>query len=92
MKIGILTALWQRVAGALEHSRRHLMAAPVLAVVLIPLVFNWAWASRAGWPGLAWRPSRYCIMPTAIQELQIPMNSIFSWLTSHAGFTCTGFP
>ncbi len=43
-----LTALWQSVADALQGPRRQLLAAPVLAVVLIPLVFNWAWATRAG--------------------------------------------
>src|SRR5690606_39597248 len=53
-----IAALWQRltdsiaarVAAAAESGgmqRARLFAAPVLALALIPLVFNWAWASRA---------------------------------------------
>ena len=41
--IGI-AALWQQAAAYLKGSWSR--AAPVLALVLIPLVFNWPWASR----------------------------------------------
>jgi hypothetical protein len=43
-----LTGVWMRVADSLASPRGRLLAAPVLLVALIPLVFNWAWASRAG--------------------------------------------
>lgn len=43
-----LAALWQSIARVLSHARRHWIAAPVLAVALIPLVSNWEWASRRG--------------------------------------------
>jgi hypothetical protein len=43
-----LTALWTRVAESLSHDRSHLLASPVLLIALVPLVFNWTWASRAG--------------------------------------------
>ncbi|MBI4410603.1 MAG: hypothetical protein HY561_12895, partial [Gemmatimonadetes bacterium] len=56
-----LAALWQRLAAGLADSgwmdaargrlaglrRPHLVAAPVLALGLIPLALNWGWASRA---------------------------------------------
>ena len=41
--IGI-AALWQQTAQQLKGSWSR--AAPVLALALIPLVFNWSWASR----------------------------------------------
>ncbi len=39
---------WGVVASWLAATRRWLLASPVLLVALIPLVFNWSWASRAG--------------------------------------------
>src|SRR5690606_9772807 len=56
-----IAALWQRLADAVSARldaargddalagmrRAQLVAAPVLALALIPLVFNWTWASRA---------------------------------------------
>ena len=43
-----LASLWHRISGTLTRARPFLMASPVLAVSFIPLVSNWAWASRAG--------------------------------------------
>jgi hypothetical protein len=43
-----LTAVWLRVADSLSNPNRQILAAPVLLVALLPLVFNWMWASRAG--------------------------------------------
>lgn len=43
-----LVALWRWVAGAGAGVRRLAIASPVLGVVLLPLGFNWAWATRAG--------------------------------------------
>src|SRR5690606_30950550 len=53
-----IVALWQRLAGSIAArlsaaaedggmQRARLLAAPVLALAFIPLVFNWTWASRA---------------------------------------------
>jgi hypothetical protein len=50
-----LTGVWLRVAESVSSARRHLVAAPVLLVAAIPLVFNWTWASRAGdWATRDW--------------------------------------
>ncbi len=43
-----LVAVWRWVAGSATSSRRLAVASPILALVLLPLAFNWAWASRAG--------------------------------------------
>ena len=48
-----LTAVWQDLTERVRErnrsaSRPELIAAPVMAVALIPLIFNWSWASRAG--------------------------------------------
>ncbi len=43
-----LTGLWRYVAGIFSSPRRFLLAAPVLVLAVVPLTFNWAWASRAG--------------------------------------------
>jgi hypothetical protein len=43
-----LTLLWSELAKrAAAGGRGLLMASPILAVALIPLAFNWAWASRS---------------------------------------------
>ena len=39
---------WGVVASWSASARRWLLASPVLALALVPLVFNWSWASRAG--------------------------------------------
>jgi hypothetical protein len=48
--VGIgLTWIWLRLAERLRQlPRPHLVAAPVLAIALIPLVLNWSYATRAG--------------------------------------------
>ncbi len=57
--IGI-AALWQRLAAHFEGRGRarsfaELAAAPVLLLALIPLVFNWSWASRRNdWSARDW--------------------------------------
>lgn len=44
-----LTLLWWELARrAGQGSRGLLTASPILAVALIPLAFNWGWATRAG--------------------------------------------
>lgn len=44
-----LTGLWQLLMDGREHERgRRLLSAPILALALIPLIFNWPYASRAG--------------------------------------------
>jgi hypothetical protein len=44
-----LTALWMRVTEAVAHrARPGMLASPVLAVALLPLVLNWPYASRMG--------------------------------------------
>jgi hypothetical protein len=40
--------LAQMAAQLTKGARRYAIAAPVLAVAVIPLVLNWSWASRAG--------------------------------------------
>jgi hypothetical protein len=45
--IGLVGA-WRWVAGGALELRALRLASPVLLVALVPLVFNWAWASRAG--------------------------------------------
>jgi len=46
-----LAGLWnwlsERVAGG-DAARGRLYASPVLALALLPMIFNWSWASRAG--------------------------------------------
>ncbi len=43
-----LTRLWSWLARQFTGDRRFLLASPVMVVALIPLAFNWSWASRAG--------------------------------------------
>lgn len=43
-----LIAAWRWLAGTEAGGRRLLVTSPVLGVALLPLVFNWSWASRAG--------------------------------------------
>ncbi len=44
-----LTALWRWMAQLFTRTRRKLLlAAPVLVLALVPLGFNWTWATRAG--------------------------------------------
>jgi len=45
--IGLVWA-WDAAARAIKGARGHLALSPILALALIPLAFNWAWASRAG--------------------------------------------
>ncbi|MCG6954975.1 MAG: DUF2723 domain-containing protein [Gemmatimonadetes bacterium] len=50
-----LAWMWGAVASTLKGARRYLVTAPILAVALIPLGFNWMWASRAGdWAAHDW--------------------------------------
>jgi hypothetical protein len=50
-----LAWMWGALATALTGARRYLATAPILAVALIPLGFNWSWASRAGdWAAHDW--------------------------------------
>jgi hypothetical protein len=43
-----LMVFWLHLSDRLGGARTRLKAAPVLLISVIPLVFNWAWASRAG--------------------------------------------
>jgi hypothetical protein len=48
-----LSALWQELTERFRDRRERgldpeLMAAPIMAVALLPLVLNWSWASRRG--------------------------------------------
>ncbi len=44
-----LAWLWHAVAAALGGgTRRYRLVSPILAIALVPLLFNWSWASRAG--------------------------------------------
>ncbi len=43
-----LTAFWRRISDHLSVARPLLLSSPVLLVALLPLFFNWVWASRAG--------------------------------------------
>ncbi len=43
-----LTALWRRLSEHMSVSRPLLLTSPVLILALLPLAYNWAWASRAG--------------------------------------------
>ncbi|HEX7049101.1 MAG TPA: DUF2723 domain-containing protein, partial [Longimicrobiales bacterium] len=45
-----LAAVWQSLAEWLRerHDRPYALTAPVLAIALIPFIFNLSWASRAG--------------------------------------------
>jgi hypothetical protein len=50
-----LAAVWRQIASRIRKTRPLLVAAPILAVALIPLVSNWRWASRAGdWATRDW--------------------------------------
>jgi hypothetical protein len=42
-----LAALWQTLAARIARPRALALTAPVLAIALIPLAFNWGWADRA---------------------------------------------
>lgn len=42
-----LSWVWGALSSAVGNARRWVLTAPVLAVALIPLGANWAWASRA---------------------------------------------
>jgi hypothetical protein len=43
-----LVGAWRWAAGRTPEGRTLGLAAPVVAVALVPLVFNWAWADRSG--------------------------------------------
>ncbi len=43
-----LADVWRRFAAGLESPRASLAAAPILLIALVPLLFNWSWATRAG--------------------------------------------
>ena len=43
-----LAGLWLLISKKIQDARRMLMAAPVLLVAFIPMVFNWSWSTRAG--------------------------------------------
>jgi hypothetical protein len=43
-----LAGAWRWAAGRTPEKRTLALAAPVLFVALVPLVFNWAWADRSG--------------------------------------------
>lgn len=43
-----LGRIWSWLANQFEGDRRYLLSSPVLAVAFLPLILNWAWASRAG--------------------------------------------
>ena len=43
-----LVAAWRWAAGGSFRGRGLALASPVLLLALVPLVFNWAWASRRG--------------------------------------------
>ena len=43
-----LAAAWRRLAGPAAGVRRLAATSPVLALALLPMAFNWAWATRAG--------------------------------------------
>ncbi len=43
-----LSWMWHTLAGAAAGARRYAVASPLLLIAIIPLVFNWSWADRAG--------------------------------------------
>ena len=43
-----LAAAWRWLAGPAAGLRRLAVASPVLALALLPMAFNWAWATRTG--------------------------------------------
>jgi hypothetical protein len=43
-----LAGAWRWASGRTPEKRTLALAAPVLFVALVPLVFNWAWADRSG--------------------------------------------
>jgi hypothetical protein len=43
-----LTGVWAALSRSLARPRAELLTAPVMLLALLPLVSNWAWASRAG--------------------------------------------
>ena len=45
--IGLMAA-WRWAAGGGFTGRNLALASPIVALALVPLVFNWAWASRSG--------------------------------------------
>jgi len=50
-----LVAVWRQLAARIGKARPFLMASPILAVALVPLLSNWSWASRAGdWATRNW--------------------------------------
>jgi hypothetical protein len=42
-----LVGLWRWASGGGEQGRGLALAAPILVVAFIPLIFNWAWADRS---------------------------------------------
>jgi hypothetical protein len=42
-----LVGAWRWAAGTVPENRAFALASPVLAVALVPLVFNWGWADRS---------------------------------------------
>lgn len=60
MVVGVLAGIglawcWGAAATLVRHRRRRWITAPVLGVVLLPLVFNAPWASRRGdWAARDW--------------------------------------
>ncbi len=50
-----LTWAWVTAARAIGGRRAPLATSPILLVVLVPLLFNWSWASRRGdWAARDW--------------------------------------